>query len=159
SKKRLILFALYFFVLRPSPTRILDNALAVRLFDIISIILVIMLTLLLIKGNRFNDYKIKNSFLLFILLLFWSVFSVLISALVLNRVVSWLDLMESTRYFYYFVLLIFGYIASKYITVNSLIKHLSVALIITVGIALLQFFNPFNFNELITYIYTDAKLK
>lgn len=159
NKRLIFIFLIYFFVLRPSPTRVLGDIVASSLFDFLSVLLVLMVIVTIVKDKDKFNIKYDYTFLLYILLFLWSTVSLVISTLVFNNLVNLTDLFALTKYLYFFLVLVVGYNISRYVEINVFLKHVFIATIISVTVSILQFYNPLNINNLISYIYTDEKLR
>ncbi|QDI90458.1 O-antigen ligase domain-containing protein [Salicibibacter halophilus] len=158
----LFLFFLIFAIIRPSPTQILGEGTAVRVFDIISFGLGIILFAFIIfrtKKTYLKQMSLPLSLFMLILLVFLAVISTYFSTFDQSYEASLIDLAELFKLIYYIVIFYFAYIVSRYVSIGKFIKYLLIGGFISLAIATLQYFNPANVNNLISYIYTETGLR
>ncbi|PIC67985.1 hypothetical protein CSV78_04115 [Sporosarcina sp. P16a] len=161
--KFMYVFFLCFILFKPTPTNLLGDFLAVKLFDAIALIIIlIILLIILINSSALQiSYKSFNNKSIIILLIFayLSLLSQFIASIVIGQPTVLNDLFELYRYIYYFLVFFVSYIS------GSLIKPAIIQKTFLIGgggvvlIAILQYFNPLNIQVALSYIYTEEKLR
>jgi len=156
-------FFLCFILLKPTPTKLLGNVLAMRLFDMIAIMIIILIISFAFKYP--NVFLIKKEvfrvvpMILLILLAFISLVSQYIASVILVIPTVSNDLFELYRYFYYFLVFFLGYISGTIFETKRFERiFLSIGGLV-IFIAILQYYNPMNVQNLISLVYTDEKLR
>lgn len=164
--KNIFILLFVYLILKPSPTNLFGDMWGLKIFDMLVFIFSILIFLywsmykktkrLLRKDN--NAFKI--SLLIITLFGFWTLLAQNIAVLGnFSSVIVIQDLFELYRYFSYVLLFYLAYVYTVNYGSNTLINYFGFATIISIVIAILQYFNFGGVRSIISWIYTEEKLR
>jgi len=152
-----------FILFKPTPTNLLGNVLAVKLFDAIAVIMVLAILLFTLSNSSTLQlsYRIFNNKSIIILLIFavLSLISQFIASIVIGQPTVLNDFFELYRYIYYLLVFFLSYISGSLISPEIIQKVFLIGGGGVVLIATLQYFNPLDVQVALSYIYTEEKLR